>query len=412
MSRFYTTGVKLLCFTVLVCLALLQLQFALRHQQILIGANDENKTGTLRNARLLTNLGKEKHLFDADLKAAAAILQKALITNPLYVPAWLALAVVKNDQGEKKQATQILSYTHELTADIKRWRWDKVLTAYQIGYADLLPVELSYIVREIPGKSRDAALELAFNVWPEPAELVDNLGQENLTHLLNHAVARKDTEKTIYFYKVMDELVMSIERRNLLWAIEMLLRNGEPVQAGAIWRARINPNSLLYNGNFNLPFTQTAFGWRKAKHPSVALSVEGVREEPGKQAARIRFKGWDNIRYHHFYQFVPLEHDKAYQLTARVRTEKLTTDQRPFFEVYGYQCQNFAYQQSEPFQANADWRPIAVEFSVPQNCAAVVVGLRRKQSSQIDSKIAGNLWITDVQMQEISPFSASVVPPQ
>ena len=412
MVRLTAIAIKLLCFLVLFCLALLQLQYAFRQHQIYIGTNDDPRTANSRNARLLTNLGKQKHLFEADLNSAVFYLQKALIANPLYVPAWLALAVVRNDQGEKPQSRQILSYAHHLTTDIKRWRWEKVLTAYQLGQTELLPVELSYIVKEIRGKSKKAALQLAFNVWPESAALVDNLGQENLTHLFSHAVSRKDTEKTLYFYRAMDELEVAIERKNLLRAIDMLLRNGEAEQAGAIWRTRINPDSLIHNGDFSQPFTQTAFGWRKAKHPSVALSVEGIRGEPIKRATHIRFKGWDNINYHHLSQIIPLEQDKTYRLSARVRTEKLTTDQRPYFEIYGYKCKNFVHQQTEQFPITADWQPIALEFTVPKDCATAVVRLRRKESTQIDSKIAGNLWISDVSVQEIKPLSVSVVQPK
>ena len=90
-------------------------------------------TESLKDAYKLTNLAKQKHLFDADLAGATALLQQTLLTNPLYIPGWLALAEVKYDQGNLDDATRILDYSDRLLTGLKRWRWEKTLTAYQLG---------------------------------------------------------------------------------------------------------------------------------------------------------------------------------------------------------------------------------------------------------------------------------------
>jgi len=48
------------------------------------------------------------------------------------------------------------------------------------------------------------------------------------------------------------------------------------------------------------------------------------------------------------------------------------------------------------------------DFEVPEDCAAIVVRLRRNESLQIDNKLAGQLWlkniiISDVSKEAISP---------
>ena len=134
------------------------------------------KSQQVRDSRILTYQAKQKHLFEADLSGAEIFLQNALKVNSYYIPAWLGLVELYNDQGEKDHAGEVLAYVDELTQGIKRWRWDKAFVAYQTGMVEILPDELSYIIREIPGKSRNDALQLAFSLWKDPEILLQNVG--------------------------------------------------------------------------------------------------------------------------------------------------------------------------------------------------------------------------------------------
>ena len=134
----------------------------------------------VRDSRILTYQAKQKHLFEADLTGAEVLLQQALKVNSYYIPAWLSLVELYNDRGEKDHAGKVLAYVDELTQGIKRWRWDKALVAYQTGMVEILPEELSYIIREIPGKSRNDALQLAFTLWKKPEILIQNVGISNI----------------------------------------------------------------------------------------------------------------------------------------------------------------------------------------------------------------------------------------
>ncbi|MCK5516554.1 MAG: hypothetical protein KAI39_06745, partial [Desulfobulbaceae bacterium] len=138
----------------LLACGLLQFQFSVQEQRVFTDRKGLLPTDQIRNARLLTYHARQAHMFEADMDGAMSLLQRALITNPYYVPAWLGLAELKNDIGEKKQAVEVLQYANLLTRGLKRWRWDKALVAYQLGQTEMLPDELSYIIEEIPGKAR------------------------------------------------------------------------------------------------------------------------------------------------------------------------------------------------------------------------------------------------------------------
>ena len=100
-------------------------------------------------------------------------------------------------------------------------------------------------------------------------------------------------------------------------------------------------------------------------------------------------------------QIVPLTGGKRYQFSAMAKSKKLTTNERPFFDIYGFQCKapSAATEMVGPDQ---DWTEMKVAFEVPADCHAMVVRLHRKESNHIDSKISGQLWLRDLSITELA----------
>jgi hypothetical protein len=362
------------------------------------------------NPQLLTLSAKKKQLLEGDMAGAKSRLQRALTSNAYYVPAWLALAELNNDLGNKAQAYTILDYVETLIRDLKRWRWEKTLVDYQLGRLRALPTELRYIIHEIPGKSRNDALQLAFTLWDDPQQLMDNIGPENLMPLFENAVRKTMPEKALFLWYRIEEEKTPWQQKQLESFLEMLLRNDKIGEAAKIWRKYINPDSLVYNGDFSKPCMQQAFGWHCGKDQAFAKRFEETGGNIEGRSLHYRFKGWDNLIFQHLYQVVPLAGAKQYRFTAEFKTQKLTTDQRPFFQIYGYECKmhNTWTEKGEMVSPNQDWKLYQIDFDVPEDCAAVVISLIRKESIQIDNKLSGQLWlkninISDVNKERLSP---------
>jgi len=387
------------CFLLLLVCGLLQLRFSVQEQQISIDQEGLSATDQIRNARLLTFHAKQKYMFEADMHAAMSLLQQALIINPFYVPAWLSLAELKNDIGEKKQAAEVLDYADSLTQGLHRWRWDKALVAYELGETDMLPGELSYIIEDIPGKPRADALQLSFTLWDKPEDLIRNIGRENIMHLFDYCIRKRLPQKALFFWQMIESEGVDWREKQALVFLNMLLGTGEVQEAGNIWRSHFNSQIIMYNGDFSKNFLQRAFGWRGRKDRGFAQGFDQVLGETSSRNLHYRFKGWENLNFSHLSQIVPIESRKEYELSAELKSQKLTTDQRPFLEVYGYKCK-MAYAKSEMVEPDQDWTSYKVNFSVPGECSAVVVRLRRKESSHIDSKLAGKIWLRNFTIRE------------
>ncbi len=394
---------RLLCFLILLSLTVLQFRLAL-FEQTKYSSNENasslNKYQT--NPYLLSWLAKQKHLFEADLEQSQSLYKEALQINSVYVPAWLGLAELRLDQKQKQNANAILDYTSQLTENVKRWRWDKTLVAYQFNRKDILAVDLAYIILEMPGKPRNDALRTAFSIWPDPEELQKELGAETLEHLFRYATRTRKVSQGLLLWNETEKkgLESDVQRKDALAFINMLIGQGELKKATDIWRTHFHPSKLLFNGSFTEIPLQTAFGWRVGKNKGASWYFKKAEEKKGNPAAlHIHFKRKKNINLYNIYQIVPLQGGKAYALKGKIKTKKLTTEQLPFFEALGYKCKA-PYNKSEMVLADQEWSDLYFVFEVPEECDAMQIRLRRRESSQIDNKLAGDIWLAKFSITE------------
>lgn len=402
-------AVRLCAFVVLLVCSVWQILFAVQEQRAFSEGSEKALVSETRNFRALTYHAKQKHIMEADLRGAITLLQQALTVNPSYVPAWLSLAEVNNDLGQKDKASAILHYVDQLTEGLKRWRWDKALTAYQLGKVEMLPGELRYIIQELDGKNRMDALQLAFTLWAEPEELIEKIGLENLNYLLAHAVSKRMASKALVFWYCMEKNGVQWQQKEALALIDMLLQVGEVQEAADIWRKYFNPDKKIFNGDFSQPFFGQAFDWRTGKKQNFDQLFETIAKGISARSVHYRFKGWENINFAHLTQIVPLDSGKIFTLTAEMKSQKMTTNERPFLEVSGYKCKMLAVR-SEMVAPDQDWTLHQVVVHVPEECKAIVVQLRRQESKHIDSKLAGELWLRNFNIAEKAEDSLPLKP--
>mgnify|MGYP001381347851 CR=1 FL=1 len=400
-------SVRTVAFLALLALTAVQLRIALQEQA------EYSDTGAsaamldlLRSPFLLTWHGRRLHQLEGETAGAEALYRRALVHNPLYIPAWLGLAELRNDRGRRAEATAILDHVDALSAGINRWRWDKALLAYQMGRTDILARDLAWIVAEIPTQ-RQEALRMAFSLWPDPAEILDRLGRNNLLPLFKHAARIGQVETALAWWPEVEKLGVENHRDEVLAFLHSLIHHGRLAEAVPIWRQHFNGQALLYNGDFTRPPTNIAFDWRVSAPKGSSWRIESAPGGDG-QAMRLHFSGTDNLGYSHLTQIVPLAPGRRYRLTGQVKTEMLTTDQRPYLEVSGFQCP-MAPVRTALVAATQPWTALTLPFEVPADCRAVQVRVRRDRSNRLDNLLAGDLWLRGLAIDKTGGIHASPV---
>ncbi len=469
---------RVVCFLVLLGLAGLQLFIARQEQTEYSSTSDSaDLLEYLHSSFLLTWHAKRFHRIEGDMDQAEDLFKRALVQNPLFLPAWLGLAELRNDQGRKSESQAILEYVDQLSTDISRWRWDKALLAYQLDRLDILYRDLSYIIKKTQGKSRQSALKMAFSIWDDPQELLNRMGTQNVMYLFRYAVQTAQVDIALAFWPYIEKILVDDNNEEVLEYLESLIRNGEiaqdtPIwkkyfvlkflesliqngkiaQATPIWKKYFNNQSLLYDGSFQEEPMNTAFGWRVGKprgstwrieidamplwekyfnskpllndgsfqeeRMSYAFGwqvgkpkgstwrIESDKGEEKSQVMHLHFSGTNNIAFNHLTQIVPLASARKYSLTGWLKTEKLTTDQRPYLEVVGYNC-TIAPANTEIVAKSQPWTPFTLTFNVSEDCEAVQVRVRRNPSKHFENLLAGDLWLRDLEIHDAVEIESS-----
>jgi hypothetical protein len=392
---------RTVCYFVLLGLAVLQLHIA-RQEQTEFSSTRASAAmlNSLRSSYLLAWHAKRIHLLEGNVAQAEGLLKRALVYNPFYIPAWLGLAELFNDQGKQPESEAILEYVDRLSANINRWRWDKALLAYQFGRMDILASDLSYIIEKIPGQSKQNGLKLAFSIWDEPQELLEKVGVQNVLPLFQYATQTSKTAHMLAFWPYIEELGVSANKKDALLFLETLIQNNEISRAIPIWKKYFSSKELLNDGNFQEEPVNIAFGWMLAKPKGSTWRREHDSGKEKFQTMRIHFSGTENLSYNHLSQLVPLKPARKYRLTGWSKTERLTTDQRPYLEVAGFKCK-MTPVMTEKVPANQPWTQFELDFSVAEDCEAVKLQVRRNASDHLDNLLAGDLWLRDLRIDDI-----------
>lgn len=360
----------------------------------------------LHSPYLLTWHAKRLHLIEGKIEESEGLFKRALVNNPLFLPAWLGLAELSNDRGRKDEGLAILDYVDHLSSDISRWRWDKALLAYQLGRLDILAGDLSYVIEKMPEK-RESALKMAFSIWDDSQEILARVGAQNLFHLFNYACRTRKIETALQFWPFIKELGVDTNKKDVLLFLETLIQNGEIAKAAPIWKKYFNSRSLLHDGSFEEEPLNTAFGWRVSKPKGSTWRIESVTGKEKSRSMRLHFSGTENLTFNNLSQIVPIDPARKYSLNGWLKTAKLTTDQRPYLEVVGVNCK-IPPAKTEIMAESQDWSPFSLVFYVAEDCEAVQVRVRRDRSNHLDNLLAGDLWLRDLEIEATGEIFSSL----
>lgn len=351
----------------------------------------------------LTTLARQEHLVNGDLVKARFFYDRALDYCVLYVPAWLGLAELFNDRGEKNRAVAALEFVEKISRGSGNLAWSRAILANELGRDDILTANLVRLMKNQPGK-RMAAISLADLKWHDPLVLLRKFGDTFSPELLNYYIRVKELPKTRIVWQRLEQAGLN-NRQNSLRYINYLLAHGKITAAAKIWDRNFRDGgTLLYNGHFKEPLIGSGFGWRISR-------VRGVTwhnpADKAKSGLRLTFDGSRNVSFR-LAQIVPLP-PGSYVFRGRAATDSLSTYQRPFWMVRGYRCKGPAVRGTM-FPANRSRSDFSLRFTIPESCRAVWIALQRNHSYDFDNKISGTLVLDDLTVTSVAVKRAAIRP--
>jgi hypothetical protein len=333
---------------------------------------------------------------------AADCFRKVLSINMLHADAWLKLAHAETINGNKMLGTDILEFTHYLTGKMIQWKWSQLLLARELKLDNIFFENLNFIIPD--RQFQDEALNLLdMHLKNDSIAVLKFLERRNWQYYLRWLMKWNRTEDTFKVWLAISENEI-VDNDLLQKYINFLVTQKEIMRAATI-REKFTGINRMTNSGFELPISNNGFDWRirTGTHWYIQQTKSEVME--GNYSLQMIFSGKENINFHHLSQIVPVLPGKNYNIAFWWRSKDLTTDQRPFIEIRGLDCNDKSYWKSDMVASNTDWTQQKLFVSIPESCFAVTVTLRRHPSQRFDSKISGILWLDHFQMEVLESHS-------
>ena len=332
---------------------------------------------------------------DMDTDRASDAYLQAVARNPLLFGCWFALAQLENRQGPSRRADALCALLLENVPPATPWRWRQLLLAAECADEGRFRETFNFVLQYLP-QHRQEAVEMALGFWGDWSATFARTDPANTWTLLQECMSRGAVDEAVTLYSALQrDPGTRPDARNRDAFIEFLLsrkRWTEAVRTGG--DSGMSGGGPVTNPGFEEPLSGRAFGWRAGK----VRGVEVRREKEGDgHAMRFHLLGVENLRFDHFWQYVPVEEGTSFTLRFSWKARRLTTDRGMYMEVRAVGLEGMRVRSRE-MTGSGGWMKETLVFTVPRGCHVVRVGLRRDESLMFDNKIAGDLWIDDVEM--------------
>jgi len=337
--------------------------------------------------------------FENDSDMAARFFRETVWQDIFYMDAWLKLAQVETVLGHLNTARSILEFSEGLTKNVYRWKWDQILLAHELGMEKIVLDNINFLVRHRK-KVQDAFQLLDTHLTGNVMQAVNVLDAPNLIFFLEWLMQwGRVNDAQIVWDKIMSAGIQNEDIQ--MKYIHFLISKKQVPLATKIRRSSTDIQGMT-NSGFEDSITGRGFDWRYTADNKGKWFIRRTLSEAfsGTCSLKINFEGTENISFGHLYQIVPVDPLTSYRLTYGWRSKNITTDQGPFVDIYGYDC-NGVYFKGPMMLGTHPWQEQVMEFTVPQACRAVVVRVRRRPSHRFDNKIAGILWLDDFKLEKM-----------
>ncbi len=177
--------------------------------------------------------------------------------------------------------------------------------------------------------------------------------------------------------------------------VERLIGERRYSHAYVNWVAGLDPDAQLrignvYNGEFELPLSNTGFNWRMDPVPGAHMDVLAV---PGGQGKALRLAFDDQrVAFRHLGQLLVLPAGK-YRLEGLVQMDELRTGPGLSWFLSCAEDQR-TLAKSESFRGNGPWRSFSTDFEIPaQTCNGQWLRLQLPTAISSEQRISGSIWL-------------------
>jgi hypothetical protein len=329
----------------------------------------------------------------------------SLQRNPTDACTWVAVARAYRDSGMWEHAEHAMRKAVYMNKNSPSLMWESGVFFLLGDKAAEATRSLQSYIRMVPD-DQENVYSLFYSMKVEPLYIIENLIPQDYAfykRYFNFLTTNKLLNESREVWKRM--AFFNPERSTYLGYCNFVIETGEMTEARTLWDDFVGRFGtgvtgkpfIIWNGDFELPIENGGFDWRVGKADGVKVFIDKDIRRTGYTSLSANFDGKHNPGVYLAEQIVPVESGQEYKVIGYVKTENVTTKNGIFLEVTGYRCGPFIKRTDSVTGTNL-WEIMEVEFTVPDNCKVIKIGIGRERSEKLDNKISGDVWIDSISM--------------
>lgn len=365
------------------------------------------------NAQYYNALATMRHFYadNDNPDEQVRLYQRAVSLSPQNALYWADLGSAFDWAGNRPEALRALEHASALFPNSPDVNWklanfyvrsrkteEALRSLRKVLLGGAMPQQDVFALAERVTENKNIILD---EMVPKEAPIL--LGYLNYQSGEGDMAAAEQTWRELLASKVPFELPESF------FYLEALIQKRQPEQLADAWTAlaerfpekagslHVAPN-LVANGSFETDILNGGLDWRVVPAEGATVSIDAGDSVDGKRSLRIEFDGTRNVDYGQVLQYVLVRPNTRYQFHGYMRTDAITTDSGPRFQIFDA-C-NFARMlgSTENAVGTSGWIERGLEFKTPGDTRLLLIRIARPASGKFDNKIRGTVWIDKVRL--------------
>ncbi|MCH7978708.1 MAG: O-antigen ligase family protein [Acidobacteria bacterium] len=360
-----------------------------------------------------------RNAISQDLPAALSYLRQAVRNSRQDPNMWLSLGLAQEANGQFHLAGESVSRAVSLGPHLPRIAWPAANFYLRQGNSEQA-FRLFRVSLEGNASLAEAIFVTCWNLSADGDRILREAIPANASvelQYLNFLVIRNRFPEAGAVWNRLLQSTDAFAPERAGPYLHRLIVTGRVQAAQQAWKALLvrsglsgsmhsGEDNLISNGRFEGQLVNFGFDWRTNMPPGVRAGLDSVTYRSPGHAFLIEFRGSENLDFRSFYQYVPVEPGRTYRFEGFLRTEGITTDSGPRFEVADAFDPRRLRKLGEDLLGTQGWTREEIIFTAGQDTELVRVGVSRLRSRKLDNQVAGSAWVDDLRLVPYDPAAS------
>ena len=355
------------------------------------------------NADYHQQFGQLQLFTDPRTQHSIESLTRSVALNPYSARTWLALASAHQVHGDSEQQRKAILQAVSMDATTPEIAWEAAIFFVARGEVD---PALRYLRVVSEYDSPTLALDAAWRLTHDPEKILHSSMPETVaahTQFLRLMVANNQPAGAEKTWAHLMQMRQSFDPKLVFFYFDYLVQRQDGAAARNAWRdlvglipALSNYNNLtnsIVNADFEEELLNGGLDWQFKTTSGTSLALDTSNFYSGARSLAITYKGESNFDSG-VSQFIPVEPNSRYQLTAYTKGDQISSANGPYLTVSDART-SIQIAKTEEFTGSYPWKPASLEFQIGPDTSVVVLAINRNPSS---TRIRGKLWLDNLSL--------------